>query len=101
MTLNRRASGPGTLVTLRDKGQLTIPAELRVKKGWEEGARLRLVETDRGIVLEAVPDVMSLFGSLKKYAPPENWTMSGQELVESDRRAFEEAMLEDLEEELT
>ncbi len=86
---------------MREKGQVTIPAEIREEYGWEEGERLVLVKTEGGIRLESGrSQIMKLAGALSKYAPPENRYMDGQELIKRDKRAYEEAVREDVMKEL-
>ena len=52
--------------TVTSKGQVTIPKAIRDQLGLEPGDRLRFIERDGEIILEAETiDVRELFGRLK------------------------------------
>lgn len=101
MTIQFRAQQPRQFVFLRGKGQVTIPTDVRKELGWEEGDRLEIVKTEYGIVLRSRPSsLMQLAGSLSEYARPEHWNMEGQELIALENLAVEEAVIEDVMDEL-
>jgi antitoxin PrlF len=53
--------------TLGDKGQITIPAEVRERLGLQAGDRIEFVETDGMFAMRpAIDDVRSLKGLLRK-----------------------------------
>jgi len=52
-----------TEVSVTTKGQITIPIELRRKFGIEEGAKVEVVEEERGIMIRKLPSIFDLAGS--------------------------------------
>jgi bifunctional DNA-binding transcriptional regulator/antitoxin component of YhaV-PrlF toxin-antitoxin module len=38
-------------IVMGDRGRLVVPADVRERQGWVQGAALLLVETDEGVVL--------------------------------------------------
>jgi AbrB family looped-hinge helix DNA binding protein len=61
------------VVVVAKKGQITIPARLRKKFKIEEGARLKVVETEQGILfkpkkslLDNPPDMGAIKGKLSR-----------------------------------
>jgi len=57
------------IVTMREKGQITIPTKLRKKLGLEPGSELKIfssVANDDGFKVAKVGSVMELAGSLPK-----------------------------------
>lgn len=38
-------------IVMGDRGRLVVPADVRERQGWRQGAPLLLVETDEGVVL--------------------------------------------------
>lgn len=58
-------------VIVTRKGQTTIPAVLRKKYRIGEGTRLRVVDTDDGILFKPSPSTIDLAGSGSKYASSE------------------------------
>jgi len=57
---------------LTSKGQVTIPAEVRRRRGIDTGDRIEFVEVEGGgfVIKPAVDDVRSLKGLLKKPDKP-------------------------------
>lgn len=54
----------GRIVSLSQKGQATIPKELREKHGIEPGSRVRIHENDQGeIVVEPLPSLQDFRGA--------------------------------------
>ncbi len=51
--------------TLTQKGQVTIPAPLRRRLKLKRGSKISFVEKKAGVVIEVIPDLLSLKGSLK------------------------------------
>lgn len=39
------------VVSMGDRGRFVVPADLRLRLGWEQGVPLHLVETDQGVVV--------------------------------------------------
>jgi len=58
-------------VIVTRKGQTTIPASIRKKYGIREGTRLKVVDTNDGILFKLSPSTLDLAGSGSKYASPE------------------------------
>lgn len=57
------------IVTMRKKGQITIPTKLRKKLGLEPGSELRIFSAsnnDQGFKVAKVGSIMDLAGSLPK-----------------------------------
>ena len=73
---------------ISQKGQITIPAELRTQFGLEPGDKVRFVlEADGIIVQPAESRLLKYFGSVKPHNYPEDWA--------AVRREFEELAAED------
>lgn len=54
----------GRIVSLSQKGQATIPKELREKHGIEPGSRVRIHENEQGeIVVEPLPSLQEFRGA--------------------------------------
>jgi AbrB family looped-hinge helix DNA binding protein len=54
----------GRIVSLSQKGQATIPKELREKHGIEPGSRVRIHENEHGeIVVEPLPSLQDFRGA--------------------------------------
>lgn len=71
-------------VIVTRKGQTTIPAAIRRKYRIREGTRLRVVDTDDGILLKPSPSTLDLAGSGSKYASPEEMKRRLDELRNED-----------------
>jgi AbrB family looped-hinge helix DNA binding protein len=58
--------------TVTSKGQITIPAPVRVALGLESGSRVEFVEVEKGqyLMIAATDDVQSLKGMLRKPRSP-------------------------------
>jgi len=50
------------------KGQMTIPVEYRRKYELKEGVLVAFDETDKGLVIKAIPDIADSAGVLSEYA---------------------------------
>lgn len=60
-----------TTATLTSKGQVTIPADVRLRLGLESGDRIEFIEMDGGYAIKpAIDDVRSLKGLLRKPGKP-------------------------------
>jgi antitoxin PrlF len=74
----------GRIVSLSQKGQATIPKELREKHGIEPGTRVHVRENDRGeIVIEPLPSLQDFRGAATA-------AERGTDILEEGRRADEE-----------
>ncbi len=78
-------------VTLTSQGQITIPAKARRELGFDKTKNLIAKTEDNKLILEAEPDLMSLSGSLHKYAL-KNKTID--EIIEIEENAAGEAVAE-------
>ena len=56
------------LVTITSQGQITIPVAFRRQLGLDQFNQARVTLQNNTVILEPVPDFLSLGGSLKKYA---------------------------------
>jgi len=74
----------GEIVNLGQKGQATIPKDLREKHGIEPGTRVYIRENDRGeIVIEPLP-------SLQDFRGVATATKRGTDILEDGRRVDEQ-----------
>ena len=73
------------LVTVTSQGQISIPAHLRRKLALDK-TQLTISEEDGKLILETVPDLLSLGGSLKTNKKP----LSNKELHEVVAKAMAE-----------
>ena len=71
-------------VLVTRKGQITIPAKLRKKYRIQEGSRLKVIDTEDGILLKPSISVIDLAGSGSKYASPEEMKRMLDELRNED-----------------
>lgn len=71
--------GEGKVVSLSQKGQATIPKELRDKHGIEPGGKVRIRENEAGdIVIEPVP-------TLREFRGAATSDFSGTDILEEER----------------
>ncbi len=73
-------------VVVTRKGQTTIPISLRKKYGIEEGSRLRVEDTGKGILFRKVPSILDLAGTGSKEA-----TVEEMKRLLDEMRALEDA----------
>lgn len=52
-------------ITITSQGQMSIPAVVRRKMGWEKTRKVQMEVADDKVVLTSIPDVLSLFGVFK------------------------------------
>jgi len=50
-------------VKVTRKGQTTIPAEIRKRRGIREGSKLKVIDTEKGIILKPALSTADLAGS--------------------------------------
>ena len=78
-------------VSITSQGQISIPADIRKKLGLKGGMKaIVLLEKDR-VIIEPVPDLLSLAGSLHKYAKK---GMSVDKVLQEEERAWERGAVE-------
>jgi AbrB family looped-hinge helix DNA binding protein len=87
----------GQSITIRRKGQLTLPSELRQELGWNEGDTVVAVRRGNSILLERPGELLArIYGSLsdgtKSVDPPRDI----QEIINEEKAAFERAVVEDV-----
>ena len=58
----------GYEVKVTRKGQTTIPAEIRKRRGIREGSKLIVIDTEKGIILKPALSTADLAGSGSKHA---------------------------------
>ena len=74
------------LSVVQDKGQVTIPAEIRKKLGLKKGALVAFVETDQGVLIAPreviATEALDKLGAIlrEKGVTLEEWIESGREL---------------------
>jgi len=71
-------------VVVTRKGQTAIPIKLRAKYKIEEGTRLEVIDTGKGILLKPKLSVLDLAGSGAKYATVEEMKKLLDKLREED-----------------
>lgn len=54
-------------VKVTRKGQTTIPAEIRKRRGIKEGTRLKVIDTKKGIIFKPALSTADLAGSGSKH----------------------------------
>lgn len=65
-----RTTDEGTIVSLSQKGQATIPKALRKKHGIDPGSRVRIRENEAGaIVVEPLPSLHEFRGAATTTTP--------------------------------
>jgi len=52
------------------KGQTTIPVKYRKKYNLKEGVVVAFEETDEGLIIKPLPDIVDSAGTLSKYGDP-------------------------------
>ena len=60
-----------TEIVVKKKGQTTIPARIRKKFKIEEGTRLKVIETDEGILLKPKKSIWDMIGAYSQFGTPE------------------------------
>jgi bifunctional DNA-binding transcriptional regulator/antitoxin component of YhaV-PrlF toxin-antitoxin module len=80
------------IVSLTSEGQISIPAKMLAKFGKNRPTKVIVRAVDNGWFVEPVPDILSLGGSLHKYAIKGK---SADQIRKMEREAFEEAVVED------
>lgn len=92
-----RADKTTLYATLRSRGQLTIPSELREEMGWEEGDRIRFIRSGDRVSIERRERQLSKFyGVLSDFARPENAEMDSRELMDEEETAMVNAIVADV-----
>lgn len=90
-----------TIITIRGKGQITLPTDIRRALGWHEGDRVVAVLRGDSVVLERPEkSVTRVYGALSDYAHSANRGRTIQEIIDDERDAFEQAVVEDVLDEL-
>ncbi|MBU1930698.1 AbrB/MazE/SpoVT family DNA-binding domain-containing protein [Candidatus Micrarchaeota archaeon] len=56
------------------KGQLTIPEEIRKKKGLKKGANVVVIDTEAGILIKKMSDLNALFAPFEAIAKKQKLT---------------------------
>ena len=71
-------------VKVTRKGQTTIPAEIRKRRGIKEGSRLKVIDTKRGIIFKPALSTADLAGSGSKHATVKEMKKKLDELRNED-----------------
>ena len=71
-------------VKVTRKGQTTIPAGIRKKHGIREGSRLRVIDTEKGIILKPALSTADLAGSGSKHSSAKEMKRKLDELRNED-----------------
>ncbi len=56
------------------KGQLTIPQEIREKRGMKEGTDVVVIDTEEGVLIKKASDLKELFAPFRAIAKKEKLT---------------------------
>ncbi len=78
-------------VSITSQGQISIPAKFRRELGLEGGKKALVKKEGERLMIESIPDIFSLKGSLKHKA------LKGKnidEIIEIEEKAWEEAAVE-------
>ncbi len=59
---------------ITSKGQLTIPQEIREKRGLKEGTDVVLIDTEEGVLVKKASDLKELFAPFRAIAKKEKLT---------------------------
>lgn len=72
------------------KGQLTIPQEIREKKGFTEGTSVIVIETDEGVLIKKSSDFKELFAPFRVIAKAEKLTRKqlAKEIADKKNRSL-------------
>ncbi|MFY3739723.1 MAG: AbrB family looped-hinge helix DNA binding protein [Candidatus Nitrosomirales archaeon] len=71
-------------VKVTRKGQTTIPAEIRKRRGIREGSRLKVIDTKEGIIFKPALSTADLAGSGSKHASVKEMKKKLDELRNED-----------------
>jgi len=83
-------------IKLRDKGQVTIPAEILKALGWEPGVQLALIRRGNALSIESPGAVVERsFGVLSDLADPDASTKSIDQLIDEEDAAIEASVVEE------
>lgn len=77
--------------TITNQRQITIPKRLMEKKGFSKKDKVNILEVENGLLIQKVPTIDDLYGSLHKYAIKNK---SIEEIMEMEDKAIEESILE-------
>jgi AbrB family looped-hinge helix DNA binding protein len=77
-------------IKITAQGQISIPAKVRKKLGAER-THLNLIEEEGRFILEPVPDILSLKGSLKNKAKK---NLPIDKIIAEEEKAWENAVVE-------
>jgi len=80
------------LVTITSQGQITIPAEFRRKLGLNESKKAVVAIEDNKLIIEPIPDLLSLEGSLQHKAKKGKKI---QEIIKEEEEAIADAISQD------
>ena len=58
-------------IIVKNKGQITIPVKVRRKYKISEGTRLKVMETDEGILLKPKKSIWDMIGAYSQFGTPE------------------------------
>ncbi len=63
------------IAQVSERGQITIPAEVRRRLGLRPGAKLEIEVRDDAIILRPIPSISALAGIFRRYAreKPADW----------------------------
>ena len=88
-------------IQIRKKGQVTLPSDVRRELGWDEGTKIIVSREGDRLVFERPESIVTrLAGSLTAFANPANQYRDIQEIIDDEREAFENAVVEDVMREL-
>ena len=63
----------GVVVKVTRRGQTTLPAEYRTRLGISEGDNLLIEETERGLLVRRIPDILTLAANACERSTRDAW----------------------------
>lgn len=75
--------------TITQKGQITLPAQIRKELGLKPNQKVVIAKDKKEIRVKAVPDIFSLYGSVKPKKRPEDFKGMRKDFIRylSNRKA--------------
>ena len=80
--------------TVTSQGQITIPVQLRRELNLDRATLTIIKNGDNSIAIKKTPDLLSLAGSLSKYAKNIDKGLSGDEIIRKEKEAIDNARAE-------
>ncbi len=81
------------VVSLTKQGQISIPAKMRKKLGWETESKVSVVQQGDSLIVKKPIDVLDLAGIFAQ-AGKKNKGKTPQQILQAEQTAIEEAIRE-------